>query len=132
MIDDSNSNIRTSLDAQVEVLVGGLHYDVTIYTERVAAGDPFDMEVHFKNGNNEIVISANHVVNLSVVDATNLNEVEGSLQFVSVNLQNGKRLKSRETCWLINFDTFLKRMISRVCSTGEPFSRDWKMRLTEQ
>jgi hypothetical protein len=55
------------------------------------------MEVLFKNGNNEIVISANHLVNLSVVDATNLTEVEGSLQFVSFDLQNGRRFLN-QTC----------------------------------
>ncbi len=96
-IDESNSNIRTSLDAQVEVLVGGLHYDVVINTDRVAAGDPFQMDVMFKNGNNEIVISANHLVNMSVVDATDLTEVPGSLQFTSLNLQNGRRVLN-QTC----------------------------------
>ena len=95
--DDSNSNIRTSLDAQVEVLVGGLHYEVVIQEASVAAGDPFQMEVFFKNGNNETVISANHVVNLSVVDAANLTEVSGNLQFVSINLQNGRRALT-QTC----------------------------------
>ena len=95
--DDTNSNIRTSLDAQVEVLVGGLHYEVVIQETSVAAGDPFQMEVFFKNGNNETVISANHVVNLSIVDAANLNEISGNLQFVSINLQNGHRALT-QTC----------------------------------
>jgi len=59
-IDNSNSNIRTSLDAQVEILVGGLHYELVIHETSVAAGDPFQMDVLFKNGNDETVINANH------------------------------------------------------------------------
>jgi hypothetical protein len=96
-IDNSNSNIRTSLDAQVEILVGGLHYELVIHETSVAAGDPFQMDVLFKNGNDETVINANHLVSLSVVDAANLNEVSGNLQFVSINLQNGKRSLT-QTC----------------------------------
>jgi hypothetical protein len=96
-LDDSNPTIRTSLDAQVEVLVGGLHYVVILGTNTVAAGDPFEMGISFKNGNDEIVISANHLVTLSLVDATTLSPVEGSLQFVSINLQNGTRTLT-QTC----------------------------------
>ncbi|MEJ2054354.1 MAG: Ig-like domain-containing protein, partial [Calditrichaceae bacterium] len=95
--DDSNTNIRTSLDAQVEVLVGGLHYEVVIDEESVAAGDPFQMEIFFKNQNNETITSANHVVHLSIVDASNLTEVSGDLQFTSIDLQNGHRALT-QTC----------------------------------
>ncbi len=90
-IDNSNTNIRTSLDAQVEVLVGGLHYEINLGTERVAAGDPFQMDIFFKNANEELVITANHLVNFSLVDATTLDSIAGELQFVSVNLANGRR-----------------------------------------
>jgi hypothetical protein len=96
-IDNSNSNIRTSLDAQLEVLVGGLHYEVFLDSSRVAAGDEFNMQILFKNGNNEIVITANHLVSLSVVDASTLNPVTGNLKFVSVNLENGQRTIA-QTC----------------------------------
>ena len=90
-IDNSNSNIRTSLDAQLVVLVGGLHYEVLLDSSRIAAGDQFRMQIFFKNGNNELVITANHLVSLSVVNASTLNPVTGTLQFVSVNLENGQR-----------------------------------------
>jgi hypothetical protein len=90
-IDNSNSNIRTSLDAQVEVLVGGLHYEINLGAEQIPAGDPFQMDIFFKNANEELVITANHLVKLSPVDAATLDSVAGDLQFVSVNLANGKR-----------------------------------------
>lgn len=90
-IDESNSNIRTSLDSQVEVLVGGLHYELSLSTSIIAAGEPFDMQIFYKNGNNETVISANHLVQMSLVDATDLSEVPGNLQFESINLANGQR-----------------------------------------
>lgn len=96
-LDDSNPTIRTSLDAQVHVLVGGLHYVITLGTSSVAAGDPFEMGILFKNGNNEVVIGANHLVNLSLVDATNLAPIAGNLQYVSINLQNGSRTLT-QTC----------------------------------
>ncbi|MEJ2543061.1 MAG: Ig-like domain-containing protein, partial [Calditrichaceae bacterium] len=95
--DDSNSIIRTSLVASWDLFVCLLHYEVVIDEESVAAGDPFQMEISFKNGNNETVISANHVVNLSIVDAANLTEISGNLQFVSINLQNGQRALT-QTC----------------------------------
>ncbi|MBN2367274.1 MAG: Ig-like domain-containing protein [Calditrichaeota bacterium] len=96
-IDESNTNIRTSLDGQVEVLVGGLHYEIILDTGRVAAGEPFQMSVSFKNGNEEVVISANHLINFSLVDAANLTAVEGSLQYQSVNLANGRRSLEQST-----------------------------------
>ncbi len=96
-IDESNSNIRTSLDALVEVLIGGLHYEIVLDTNVVAAGDPFEMEIFYKNGNNEVVISANHLVQLSLVNASDLSEVPGSLEYVSLNLANGYR-KINQSC----------------------------------
>jgi hypothetical protein len=90
-IDESNSNIRTSLDSQVEVLVGGLHYEISLGNYTIAAGEPFEMQIFYKNGNNETVISANHLVQMSLVDATDLSEVPGNLQFESINLANGQR-----------------------------------------
>ncbi len=96
-IDESNINIRNSLDALVEVLIGGLHYEVVLDTTVVAAGDPFEMEVFYKNGNNEVVIGANHLVELSLVDASDLSEIPGSIQYVSFNLANGYR-KITQTC----------------------------------
>ncbi|NIT61632.1 MAG: hypothetical protein GWN00_37165, partial [Aliifodinibius sp.] len=56
-IDESNSNINTSLDAQLEVLIGGLHYEVVLDTDKVATGEPFEMTVSFKNGINEVVLT---------------------------------------------------------------------------
>jgi hypothetical protein len=90
-IDESNSNINTSLDAQLEVLVGGLHYVVLLDTNTVAAGDPFQMTVLFKNSIDEIVLTANHVVTLSLVDASTLSNVSGTLQFSTFNLENGQK-----------------------------------------
>ncbi len=90
-IDNSNTNIRTSLDAQLEVLVGGLHYEIHLDSSRVAAGDNFGMQILFKNGNDEIVITANHLVSLGLVDASTLDSVPGNLLYKSLNLENGKR-----------------------------------------
>ena len=120
-IDDSNSMIRTSLDSQVEVLVGGLHYTVAIDTDRVAAGEPFEMEVLFKNGNDEIVISANHLVELSVVDAANLDSVPGNLQLVSFNLQNGRRLLT-QTCTAVGLVRIkVEDQIGTAVAYSDPF-----------
>lgn len=90
-LDETNTNIQTSLDAQVEVLVGGLHYVVTVDTDKVATGDPFGMRVVFKNGINEVVLTANHVVTLSLVDASTLADVAGSLLPETLILENGHR-----------------------------------------
>ena len=90
-INDSRSSIRTSLDALLEVLVGGLHYEISLDTTRFAAGESFAMTVFFKNGIGEIVPSANHVVNLSAVDAQDIDEVVGTFENASFNLQGGQR-----------------------------------------
>lgn len=90
-IDDSNAGIEDSPDAQVDVLVGGLHYVVELDTDRVAAGEPFGMKISFKNGIGEVVLTANHVITISLVDASTLDSIPGTLQFPSVNLQNGQR-----------------------------------------
>jgi hypothetical protein len=90
-LDESNSSIRTSLDAQVEVLVGGLHYIVSLDTNKVATGEEFEMSVIFKNAIDEIVLTANHIVTLSLVDASTLESVSGTLQYPTLNLQNGQK-----------------------------------------
>jgi hypothetical protein len=96
-IDDSNPNINQSLDAQVEVLTGGLHYEVVLDTDRVATGESFGMSVIFKNGLNEIVITANHLVSLNLVDASTLDSVPGTLQFATLNLESGQKTIT-QTC----------------------------------
>jgi hypothetical protein len=96
-IDESNPGISQSPDAQVEVLVGGLHYVVVLDTDKVATGEPFGMQVIFKNGLDELVITANHVVSLSLVDASTLSSVPGTLQYSTLNLENGQKTIT-QTC----------------------------------
>ncbi len=90
-INDSNSNIRSSLEAMLEVLVGGLHYEISLTTNRVAAGESFQMTVAYKNGIGETVPSANQVVQLSLVDAQDINQEAGIVENASFNLQGGQR-----------------------------------------
>ena len=96
-IDDSNPNINISLDAQVEVLIGGLHYVVVLDTDKVATGEQFGMTVIFKNGINEIVLTANHLVTLNLVDASTLETVPGTLQYATLNLESGQKTIN-QTC----------------------------------
>jgi hypothetical protein len=96
-INDSNTGIRTSLDAMLEVLVGGLHYEIILGTNKVDAGEPFEMQVYFKNGIGETVPSANQVVSLSAVDAQNVEQVVGTVGNASFNLQGGQRT-IQQTC----------------------------------
>ncbi|MEE8255136.1 MAG: hypothetical protein V3S58_05990, partial [Nitrosomonadaceae bacterium] len=90
-IDESNSAIKESIEAVVEVLVGGLHYEVSFGTNTATAGEPFTMQVFYKNGLGQIVVSGNQLVKLSAVSANNLNEEVGSLENATFNLQAGQR-----------------------------------------
>jgi len=86
---DSNSEIRSSLDGVVEIMVGGIHYEFQIVTNKIAAGEPFNMQLFYKDGLNQTINSANHLVHLSVVDANNVEQVLGSVQNGSFNLESG-------------------------------------------
>jgi len=90
-INETNSNIRTSMDAMLEVLVGGLHYEIVVEKSQVSAGEEFNMHVFFKNGIGELVTSANHLVHLSLVNANDVNQIVGTLANSSFDLQSGKR-----------------------------------------
>lgn len=89
--DLSTSDIRQSLEGVVEVLVGGLHYVVTIDTTTVTAGEPFSMHVAFKEGNGETLVSAAHLVQLTAVSAADLEQEIGTLDNASFNLMGGQR-----------------------------------------
>jgi hypothetical protein len=73
------------------VLIGGLHYDITLDSSEVVAGTPFDIEVFYKNGIGENVARANHLIKLSAVSASNLSKIVGPLKNATINLQAGKR-----------------------------------------
>lgn len=90
-IDESNSAIKESMETVVEVLVGGLHYEVSFATNTAAAGEPFTMQVFYKNAIGQIVVSGNQLVKLSAVSANNLNEEVGQLENATFNLEAGQR-----------------------------------------
>ncbi|MEJ2634167.1 MAG: hypothetical protein P8184_02615 [Calditrichia bacterium] len=90
-IDETNSQIRTSLDGLVDVLVGGLHYELQLSANRVAAGEPFEMKVFYKNGIGETIPGASQVVHLSAVDAQDITKEVGAVENASFNLQGGQR-----------------------------------------
>ncbi len=87
----TNSSMTASLDGVVDVLIGGLHYEVIIDSNRIVAGTPFSMHVYYRNGIGQTVVSANQLVRLSAVDASNLSEEIGVLSNASFNLQAGRR-----------------------------------------
>jgi hypothetical protein len=91
-INDSNAQIRTSLDGVVGVLVGGLHYEVVLSTDKIAAGYEFNMQIFYKNGIGELVASANHLVHLSLVNANDVSQTLGTLNNNSFDLQGGSRI----------------------------------------
>lgn len=90
-IDSTNTRIPHSLDAVFEVLVGGLHYQISISKETIIAGDEFEMTVMFKNAIDEVVRSAQHLVRLSAVTSNDLSKVTGTLKNATFNLQSGQR-----------------------------------------
>jgi hypothetical protein len=89
--DLSNPEIKESFEGVVNVLVGGLHYEIALDSNEVIAGQPFYLEVFYSNGIGESVAGANHLITLSAVSATNLYTVVGPLKNAVVNLQAGKR-----------------------------------------
>jgi hypothetical protein len=91
----SNAEINGSEDSVVDVLVGGLHYEIVLETGSVTSGEDFTMHVFFKNGIGENVTSANHLVHLSAVSAVNLNEEIGDLLNANFILQAGQRTISQ-------------------------------------
>ena len=59
--------------------------------DKVATSEEFSMELYYRDGFNEIISSANHLVNVTVVHANNLDQVLGTLENSSFNLQSGQR-----------------------------------------
>jgi hypothetical protein len=90
-LNDSNPNIQQSPDAVVNALVGGLHYEININSTNQVAGQPFSMQVLYKNGVGDVVQSANHLVRLRAVWAATLQDAPGELEVTSFNLISGQR-----------------------------------------
>jgi hypothetical protein len=88
----TDARIRSSQDNVVDVLVGGLHYEITFDETNVTAGEPFNMSVFFRNGVGENVASANHLVRLTAVLASDLSQETGTLANATFNLQAGQRV----------------------------------------
>jgi len=89
--DLTDQQIADSPDGVVNVLVGGLHYEITVSTTQVTAGQPFSIDVAFKNGIGELVTAANNLVNIVAVSSSNLDAVVETPQNASFNLQAGRR-----------------------------------------
>ncbi|MCB9502700.1 MAG: hypothetical protein H6696_12255 [Deferribacteres bacterium] len=87
----TNPQMTASLDGVVDVLLGGLHYEVVVDSSTLIAGAPFSMHVYYRDGIGQNVVSANQLVQLTAVDAQNLSEIDGDLSNASFNLQAGKR-----------------------------------------
>ncbi|KAA3659400.1 MAG: hypothetical protein DWQ10_08925, partial [Calditrichaeota bacterium] len=88
---ETNAGMTASMDGVVDVLLGGLHYEVAVDSSELVAGEPFSMHVYYRDGIGQNVVSANQLVQLHVVDAHSLVEVDGELSNASFNLQAGKR-----------------------------------------
>ncbi|HEX9653343.1 MAG TPA: hypothetical protein VGA99_06510 [bacterium] len=89
-IDDDNSGIQQSPDAIVPTLVGGLHYEINVFSDSLVAGQRFWMQVIYKNGVGDLV-PANHLVRMSALSAATFQEVPGNLLVTAINLISGQR-----------------------------------------
>lgn len=89
--DLSDGQIQESRDNVVEVLAGGLHYLFSISTDSVTAGEPFDMQLSYRDGIGATVVTANHVVHVSVVSAADPAAEAATISVPSFNLENGVR-----------------------------------------
>ncbi|MBN2009898.1 hypothetical protein JW960_11200 [candidate division KSB1 bacterium] len=87
----TNTAIQTVNETVVEVIVGGLHYEIELPAEDIIAGEEFNLTVYFRNGIGETVASANQLVYVNAVKSDNMNEEAGELSLPSFNLQTGKR-----------------------------------------
>ena len=92
--DLSDSQIAESPDGVVNVLAGGLHYEISTSVSQITAGDLFSVNVVFKNGIGELVSSANNLVTLTAVSAANLEDVVETLKNGTFNLLAGKRTQN--------------------------------------
>lgn len=84
----SNPGIVSSPDGVADVLLGGLHYQVLVDTTLIRAGTPFEMQITFRNGVDEIITDANHFVSISAVSSQDLSPF-GIPQTSSIALQSG-------------------------------------------
>lgn len=89
--DLSNAQITDSPDGVVSVLVGGLHYELSVSDADVVAGQTFSVDVAFKNGIGELVASANNLVTITVVSATDLSQIVETPENATFNLLAGRR-----------------------------------------
>ncbi|KAA3613867.1 MAG: hypothetical protein DWQ05_16460 [Calditrichaeota bacterium] len=88
---ESNQQMTASLDGVVDVLLGGLHYEIVVDSNKIVAGESFSMQVYYRNGIGQEVVSANQLIQLTAVNANNLDEEVGTLSNASFNLQAGQR-----------------------------------------
>ena len=87
--DASDSQIMESRDNVVEVLSGGLHYVLAVSTDSVTAGDSFEIDLSYRDGVGETVVTANHVVSVVVVSASDQSIEAATISVPSFNLVNG-------------------------------------------
>jgi hypothetical protein len=94
-IDSSNAAISSSPDVVADILRGGLHYEIELDTNRIVAGEEFEMQVSYRNGVGDILAHADQMVTVSAVSANDLVELLGTPMTPNFTLQIGEHTVSQ-------------------------------------
>ncbi len=89
--DLSDNGIRQSNDNVVQVLSGGLHYDLSVSVDSVIAGDSFEIDVSYRDGVGEVVSTANHAVRVTLVASSETDVEIGEVSVPTFNLESGRK-----------------------------------------